>query len=188
MNNNLLNKTGGRRPAVFFDRDGTLIDDIGYLSDPGKVFFYNGVPEALKKLVDRGYLLVVITNQSGIGRGYFEEETAIAVNLSLLNLLEEKGVGLSAVYYCPHHPDERCLCRKPGVLMLKRAIDELGIDCSSSWVVGDTDKDVHAGMNAGLRAILVETGKPEKGDLPADVMRSRSIADAVIRILDQETG
>lgn len=186
MNNNLANKTGGRPPAVFFDRDGTLIDDIGYLANPEGVIFYPGVPEALKKLQDSGYLLVVITNQSGIGRGYFSEQTAIAVNLSLLNLLRERGVGLSAVYYCPHHPDERCLCRKPGIIMLKRAIDELGIDINSSWVVGDTDKDVRAGMNAGLRPILVETGKPEKGELPDNVKRCRSVVDAVTWILEQE--
>lgn len=174
------------RPAVFFDRDGTLIDDIGYLSDPEGVYFYPGVIEALKRLRERGYLLVVITNQSGIGRGYFDEETALAVNLSMLRMLEEKGVGLSAVYYCPHHPDEGCGCRKPGILMLKRAIEELGIDGSLSWVVGDMDKDVRAGMKAGLRPILVETGKPDKGDPPADVKRCGSVADAVNYILAQE--
>ena len=82
------------RPAVFLDRDGTIIDDIGYLADPAGITFYPGVPEALKRLQDRGYLLVVITNQSGIGRGYFNEETALSVNLTMVRLLKEKMIML----------------------------------------------------------------------------------------------
>ena len=180
--------TGGgakKSPAVFLDRDGTLIDDIGYLADPEGVTFYPGVPEALKKLQDRGYLLVVITNQSGIGRGYFDEETAIAVNLAMMRMLGEEGIALSAIYYCPHHPEDNCRCRKPDLLMVQRALGDLGIDPNQSWVVGDIEKDARTGIKAGLRPILVETGKVEKGDVPVDVKRCETVVEAVGFILDQ---
>jgi len=185
-------ESGARRgakksPAVFFDRDGTLIDDIGYLGDPAGVAFYDGVPEALRRLQDSGYLLVVLTNQSGIGRGYFTEETALSVNLAMLGMLAEEGVCLSAVYYCPHHPDENCSCRKPELLMVQRALTDLPIDGSRSWMVGDTDKDVWTGLRGGLRPILVETGKPDKGNLPPDVQRCGSVVEAVRFVLEGET-
>ena len=172
-------------PAVFLDRDGTIINDIGYLADPGGISFYHGVPEALKRLQDRGYLLVVITNQSGIGRGFFDEETVLAVNLTMLRLLREKSVEVAAIYYCPHHPEDNCRCRKPELLMVQRAQGDLGIDLSRSWVVGDIDKDVRIGIRAGLRPILVETGKVEKGDVPVDVKRCETVVEAVGYILDE---
>ena len=181
--------TGGgakKRPAIFLDRDGTIIDDIGYLSDPGGVAFYQGVPQALKRLQNRGYLLVVVTNQSGIGRGYFDEETAIAVNLAMVEMLREEGVVLASIYYCPHHPEYGCRCRKPGLLMVERAVVDFGIDKDRSWFVGDIDKDVLTGMNAGLKPILVETGKTSKGDLPEGVKRCETVVEAVAFILDQE--
>jgi histidinol-phosphate phosphatase family protein len=173
------------RPAVFVDRDGTLINDIGYLGDPDGLSFYPGIPEALRRLQDRGYLIVVVTNQSGIGRGYFNEETAIAVNCAMLRMLRDKGVMVAAIYYCPHHPDEGCSCRKPGQLMILRALKDLDIDDSLSWIVGDMDKDIWTGINAGLRPILVETGKSEKGSIPAHVKRSASVVEAVNFILDE---
>jgi len=175
------------RPAVFLDRDGTIIDDIGYLADPEGIHFYPGVPEALKRLQEEGYLLVVITNQSGIGRGYFNEETAHSVNFAMLNLLKEKGVIFSAIYYCPHHPEENCGCRKPELLMVQRAVNDLGIDQSRSWVVGDIDRDVRTGINAGLSSILVETGKAEKGDVPANIKRCKTVVEAVGFILSEVT-
>jgi D-glycero-D-manno-heptose 1,7-bisphosphate phosphatase len=173
------------RPAVFLDRDGTIIDETGYLADPSGISFYPGVPEALKKLQDKGYLLVVITNQSGVGRGFFDEETALAVNLAMMRMLGEKGVDLAAVYYCPHHPEDNCLCRKPDLLMVQRALGDLRIDKSHSWVVGDIDKDVQTGIKAGLRPILVETGKIEKGKVPVDVKRCETVMDAASFILEE---
>ncbi|MDF1526228.1 MAG: HAD family hydrolase [bacterium] len=185
MNNQSLKDTPSSRPAVFLDRDGTIIDDIGYLADPAGITFYPGVPEALKRLQDRGYLLVVITNQSGIGRGYFNEETALSVNLTMVGLLKEKGVALAAIYYCPHHPEDNCRCRKPELLMVQRAQRDLGVDPSRSWVVGDIDKDVKTGLKTGLRPILVETGKAEKGDIPADVKRCETVVEAARFILNE---
>ena len=175
------------KPAVFIDRDGTLIDDIGYLADPDGLSFYPGIPEALRRLQDEGYLIVVVTNQSGIGRGYFSEETALAVNHAMLRLLREKGVQVAAIYFCPHHPDDGCSCRKPGQLMIHRALKDLDIDSSISWIVGDIDKDIWAGINAGIRPILVETGKGDKGNIPAHVKRCESVVEAVGFILDEGT-
>jgi histidinol-phosphate phosphatase family protein len=174
-----------KRPAVFLDRDGTIINDIGYLADPEGISFFPDVPEVLKRLQDRGYLLVVITNQSGIGRGYFNEETALSVNLTMVRLLKKKGVALAAIYYCPHDPEDNCRCRKPELLMVHRAQRDLDIDLIRSWVVGDIDKDVRTGLKAGVRPILVETGKAEKGNVPADVKRSETVVEAVRFILEK---
>lgn len=183
VNNILANKMGARRPAVFLDRDGTLIDDVGYLADPEGISFYPGIPEALKKLTDRGFLIVVITNQSGIGRGFFIEEKALAVNHSMLGMLRAEGVSLSAIYYCPHRPEDNCRCRKPELLMVNRALEDLNIDGNRSWVVGDVDKDVWTGIKAGLKPILVETGKSDKGEIPVNVRRCETVVEAVEIIL-----
>ena len=185
MNYQTTKEATSPRPAVFLDRDGTIIDEIGYLADPGSISFYPGVPEALKRLRDRGYILVVITNQSGIGRGFFGEETALAVNLAMLRMLGEKGVDLAAIYYCPHHPEDNCLCRKPKLLMVQRALGDLPIDRSRSWVVGDIEKDVQTGIKAGLRPILVETGKVEKGNISVDVKRCQTVVEAASFILEE---
>jgi histidinol-phosphate phosphatase family protein len=186
LSRSVAQSKGAGVPAVFLDRDGTLIDDIGYLGDPDGLSFYPGVPEALGRLQAKGYLIVVITNQSGIGRGYFNEETALAVNLAMIRMLRDSGVSVAAVYYCPHHPDEGCSCRKPGQLMILRALKDLDIDDSLSWIVGDIDKDIWTGINAGIRPILVETGKSEKGRVPEYVKRSESVVEAVGFILDED--
>jgi histidinol-phosphate phosphatase family protein len=185
MNRNSDRSAKDTRPAVFLDRDGTLIDDIGYLGDPEGVSFYPGIPEALKKLQVSGYAIVVITNQSGIGRGYFDEETAMAVSLSMLKILRDRGVTVAAVYFCPHHPDDKCSCRKPGLLMIDRALEDMDIDQDRSWVVGDIDKDVWTGINAGIKPILVETGKVEKGSVPGYVKRCGTVVEAVDHILSE---
>ena len=185
MNNVSMDINRTHRPAVFLDRDGTLIDETGYLADPGGISFYPGIPEALKRLQERGYLLVVITNQSGIGRGYFDEETALKVNLSMVKILRGTEVFLTAVYYCPHHPDDKCRCRKPKLLMVQRALDDLKINPGLSWMVGDIDKDAQTGINAGLRTIIVETGKLEKSDISADVQRCASVVEAASFILQE---
>ena len=172
-------------PAVFLDRDGTIIDETGYLGDPESVTFYPGIPEALRRLRDGGYILVVMTNQSGIGRGFFSEEAALAVNLAMLRKLSEKGVDLAAIYFCPHHPEDNCRCRKPELLMVQRALGDLRIEKSRSWVVGDIDKDVQTGIRAGLRPILVETGKIDKGNISVDVKRCETVVEAASFILEE---
>ncbi|MDT8395614.1 MAG: HAD family hydrolase [bacterium] len=181
-----MQTTEARRPAVFLDRDGTIIDETGYLGDPGGVHFYPGAVEAMKRLQEAGYLLVVLTNQSGIARGYFDEGTAVAVNLAMMKMLSEHSLRIDAVYYCPHHPDDGCQCRKPQNLMARRAAGDLGVDTGRSWMIGDTARDVFMGDQSGLHTVLVETGKDVEGNLPVGTVRVRDLAAAVTHILKEE--
>ena len=148
------------RPAVFLDRDGTVIDEVGHLGEPDRVVVLPGVPAALRKLVEAGYALVVITNQAGVARGYFTETEVAAVNERTASLLEEEGVRLDGTYHCPHHPDFTgpCECRKPLPGMLLRAARDLDLDLPRSWMVGDHPSDAAAGHAAGARSIMVRTG------------------------------
>ena len=152
--------------AVFLDRDGTIIEDVHYLADPDHIRWLPGAIEALKLIADHGFLLVVITNQSGVARGFFGEELIKTVHARLESELEALGVRVAGWYYCPHHPSEgrppyrqECGCRKPRPGMVLRAARELGIDLSRSYTVGDSLRDVECGLNAGTSPILVETGK-----------------------------
>jgi len=173
------------RPTVLLDRDGTFLDDPGYLGDPEKLRFLPGAVEAMRELVEKGFRLIVVTNQSGIGRGYFSEEQALAVNLEMIRKLSELGVRLDGIYYCAHHPEEGCRCRKPGSMMVERAAMDFDLEEGASWVVGDVDKDVHLGLNTGLRPILVETGKTEKGDIPFGVMTVPDLTAAARLIMEE---
>lgn len=148
------------RPAVFLDRDGTIIREADYLSDPDGVELVDGAPEALRALGEAGYLLVVVTNQSGIARGLYTEEDYRAVAARLEALLDRAGARLDATYHCPHGPAEAgaCDCRKPAVGMYRRAASDLGIDLAASWYVGDKPSDVLPARELGGRGILVRTG------------------------------
>src|SRR4051794_25272006 len=146
----------GKHAAVFLDRDGTLMTDVDYCGQPGNVRVFSGVPEALRRLKDAGYLLVVITNQSGIGRGYFTEEQYRAVEAEVLRQL---GDGLlDATYYCPHVPADKCKCRKPSADMVVRAVHDHDVDLSRSFFLGDKQSDIDCGRNAAVKTILVRTG------------------------------
>lgn len=147
------------RPAVFLDRDGTLIEDPGYLADPAGVRLLPGVPEALRRLTAAGVARVVITNQSGIGRGLYDEIAFRAVEAEMEHQLAAAGATIDAVYHCPHTTDAGCDCRKPGVALHRQAIAALGLDPLRSWCVGDRLGDVHAAAALGARAILVRTGE-----------------------------
>lgn len=154
------------RPAVFLDRDGTVIEQVHYLSDPDKVRVLPGVGPALRRFHDAGYALVAITNQSAIGRGWITVEQYQAVNDEMNCQLVAEGVTLDGIYYCPEAPtgEDRTEIthgdRKPGPGMLIRAARELGLDLSTSWMIGDMISDVLAGINAGCKgSFLVETGK-----------------------------
>ncbi len=140
-----------KRKAVFIDRDNTLIEDPGYIHKPEDVKLLNGVPEGLKKLRSAGFLLIVVSNQSGIGRGYYGEEDFHAVNRKLQELLLPYGVWIDAFYFCPHKPGDGCSCRKPGTGMVERAAKEWNIDVTKSYVVGDKDSDVELALRAGCK-------------------------------------
>jgi histidinol-phosphate phosphatase family protein len=143
------------RKAIFVDRDGTLNVNIDYLSDPDRYQLYPGVAEGLKALREAGFLIVVITNQSGIGRGLFDRPTLERIHERMRQELAKGGASVDAIYFCPHHPDDGCICRKPGTALFERAVRELGIDPGRSFVIGDTQMDVAAGKKMGSRAALV---------------------------------
>ena len=144
--------------AVILDRDGVLIAEKQYLHDPAGVELLPGVPEGLSLLRRHGYRLIVATNQAGVGRGYYSLHDMHAVNARLQVLLAEQGIGLDAVYYCPHAPDAQCRCRKPAPGMLDQAACEWGISFESSFVIGDKESDILLGQFAGMQSILVRSG------------------------------
>jgi D-glycero-D-manno-heptose 1,7-bisphosphate phosphatase len=150
--------------AVFVDRDGTVIEDPGYLSDPDGVRLVPGAADALALLRDRGFRLVVVSNQSGIARRLISEAQATAVHERFLAELARRGVRLDDVRYCPHGPDEGCSCRKPLPGLLVDAAAELDVDLARSFMVGDKGSDVEAGRRAGCTTILLsETAESAAG-------------------------
>ena len=171
------------KPAVFLDRDGTLIEDVGYLRTARDLRLFPWTVDAVRALNHAGLPVVVITNQSGIARGLLTEEIVHDVHRHLSSLLEGGGAHVDAYYYCPHHPDGsvatyagRCDCRKPGRGMIDRAAADLGIDPARSFVVGDKWLDVGAARTVGGRGILVRTGygageeREPQPDLSADAV------------------
>lgn len=154
--------SGGKWIAL--DRDGTLIADTGYLSDPDGVRILPGVAEGLRLLAGAGYRFIVITNQSGIGRGYFTERDARAVNARTEEILRASGVVIERSYYCPHTPEDGCRCRKPGTELAERAARELGfapgdIHC----VIGDKPCDAQLGQNLKTHFVLIGGDEREAG-------------------------
>ncbi len=140
--------------AVFLDRDGTIIIDRGYPRDPALVELLPGAANGLTILRERGLLLVVVSNQSGLARGIVTPAEAEAVHRRFLACLAEQGLSIDGVYYCPHGPDEGCACRKPATGLLLRAAAELQIDLRRSFMTGDKSSDVEAGVRAGCTSIL----------------------------------
>src|SRR5262245_46311963 len=144
--------------AIFMDRDGTVSEEIGYMYDAGlyKVFSYAG--PAIRKINEHGMKAVLITNQSGVGRGYFDEASVGKVHTILQAELAAHQAKLDAIYICPHHPDAGCDCRKPNPGMLLQAQRELDIDLTRSFVIGDKYIDIETAHNVGARGVLVLTG------------------------------
>lgn len=151
--------------AAFLDKDGTLLVDVAYNVDPAKMRFAPGAADGLRSLAGAGFRLVVVSNQSGVARGLFEEEALVPVRDRLAAMFEHEGVELAGFYYCPHHPDGivpeyrmRCACRKPASGLIARASTELGIDPRESWMIGDTLDDIEAGTRVGCRTVHVDNG------------------------------
>lgn len=141
------------RPALFLDRDGTLVHDPGYLGDPGGVELLPGTAEGLRLAVDAGLLPVVISNQSGVARGFYSEDDLTLVDAELRRQLAAEGVTLEHSYYCVHGPDDECVCRKPLPGLIERAVAELDLDVSASIMVGDREGDIEAGLAAGCTSV-----------------------------------
>ena len=155
----------GRRPAVFLDKDGTLINDVPYNVDPALIRLTHGAMDGLRLLHAAGFLLIVISNQSGVARGYFEEAALRAVEARLRALFGSAGVPLAGFYYCPHHPEGSvseyavaCTCRKPAAGLIQRAARDYDVDLARSWMIGDILHDVEAGHRAGCRTVLLDVG------------------------------
>jgi D-glycero-D-manno-heptose 1,7-bisphosphate phosphatase len=151
------------RRAVFLDRDGTLNEDPGYIGEPEKVKLYPNTGETLSLLKnDLNFSLIVISNQSGIGRGLITRENVDAVNRKVNGLLKQFDVEIDAFYYCPYHPDyntpEECICRKPSPEMVLKAAKDFNIDLKDSYLIGDAASDIECGINSGVKTILVKTG------------------------------
>jgi len=171
------------RVGVFLDRDGTVIEEVGYVNHPERLRLLPRSAEAIRLLNDAGLAAVLVTNQSGVARGYFPEKLVQELHATLERLLAREGARLDAIYYCPHHPDVGppglrldCDCRKPRTGMLDRAAVDLGIDVARSYMIGDTFRDVKCAQAAGALAIMVQTGYG-KGELEYHPDRGRVIPD-----------
>lgn len=167
--------------AVFLDRDGTLIEDVGYPDAPEMVRLLPGVAEGLLRLRRAGFRLVIVSNQSGIGRGMIAPQDARRVHARMLELLGEQGIAIDLAKYCPHAPDEGCDCRKPAPRMLLEAAAELGLDLGSSFMIGDKCSDVEAGRAAGCATVILAP-KGSAGAAAAD-FAAGDFGQAVERVL-----
>ncbi len=158
--------------AVFLEKDGTLVEDVPYNVDPRLIQLSEGAVEGLQLLQQDQYQLFVVTNQSGVARGYFEEQALDRVQQRLQELLLQAGVHLAGFYYCPHHPQGtiaqyavECSCRKPHPGMLQKAAIKHGINLGRSWMVGDILNDVEAGNRAGCRTVLLDNGNETEWEM-----------------------
>ena len=173
--------------GVFIDRDGTIAHDVPYCSSPEQFELLPGAGEGIKRLNEIGLKVIVITNQSGIGRGYFTEEMLGRIHTKMKNSLAGCGAHVDGIYYCPHHPDDNCDCRKPKPDLIIKAAKEHEIELSQSYLIGDSAKDIEAGKAAGCRTILVshtETPAAQKADYVVDTLleASRLLQHNVLQI------
>jgi D-glycero-D-manno-heptose 1,7-bisphosphate phosphatase len=170
------------RPAVFLDRDGTIMRDVNYCGDPGQVQVFPETAPALQRLKGAGFDLYIITNQSGIGRGYFTEQDYRAVEAEVER---QVGAGLiNGTYFCPDAPEDACECRKPSPALIQQAARDHALDLHRSFMIGDKQIDAECGRNAGLRTVLVQTGQEQHDpeSAPADWV-ARDLAEAAEIIL-----
>jgi len=173
--------------AIFLDRDGTLIEEVGYLDRPERVELFPWSIDAIRAFNRAGWRVVIVTNQSGVARGFLTIDVVEQVHRHLDDLLQEGGAVIDAYYYCPHHPDgkvpeltRKCDCRKPGLGLIDRAVQEFGIDPRQSFAVGDRWLDVEFGHAMGGRGILVRTGY---GAREEQLPQAGVVADAIVNNL-----
>jgi D-glycero-D-manno-heptose 1,7-bisphosphate phosphatase len=184
-----MRSTAWPRAAVFLDRDDTIIRDTGYLSDPAAIDILPGAARAVRALNEAGIPAIVITNQSGIARGFLDEDILQAIHQRLSRLLLDQGARIDAFYYCPHHPEGireeyrmACTCRKPGPGLLLKASEDFGLDLRSCYLIGDKPIDIETIRRVGGKGILITTGGYEDmTDTPT--FTARTIEEAVHWIL-----
>ena len=148
-----------KQKAVFLDRDGTLIEEVNFLHRVEDLRFFSYTERAVELLKKNGFLVIVVTNQSGIGREIFGESAMHEIHSEIQKRLENK---IDAFYFCPHLPDANCVCRKPNLGMIENAVKDFEIDLENSWMIGDKAIDVETGINAGIKTALVLTGYGRK--------------------------
>jgi len=174
-----------KRPAIFLDRDGTLVEEVNYLSRVEDLRLFPFSADAVRRLKEAGFLIIVVTNQSGIGRGIYTEAEMHAIHEAIQN---ELNGAIDAFYFCPHLPCDGCDCRKPKLGMIEAAARDLEIDVENSWMIGDKKIDVETGLSAGMRTALVLTGygTQHKGSLEQlpEIMEDdlEAVAAEVVRI------
>lgn len=147
-----------KQKVVFLDRDGTLCEEVNYLSRPEDLRLFPFSAEAVKLLNENGFIVILITNQSGIARGFFDEKVLHEIHAKLKKELAESNAKLDAIYFCPHNFTDGCDCRKPKTGMIKRAKQDFALDLENSWIIGDKAIDVETGFNAQIKTALVLTG------------------------------
>jgi len=195
-----MSRRSFKRRAIMIDRDGTVCREVGYIDSPDKIELLPGSAEAIVEASNAGYQVVLITNQAGIARRLFDEETLADIHDRLRELLGARGARLDGIYYCPHHPDAdhptyggECVCRKPKPGLLTRALDEMGIDLAGSYMIGDHERDAAAAIEAGVVPVMVRTGHgaqqledPEHRARLSSVHVENDLTDAIRWILDRD--
>jgi D-glycero-D-manno-heptose 1,7-bisphosphate phosphatase len=159
INTSPVNVAYEKKPAIFFDRDGTLNEHVEYLHEPEKFKLIEGAAEALKNSTENGFKNIIVTNQAGIGLGYFTKEDFYRVNRELFKAVSKEGAFIDKIYFSPHSKSDDTNCRKPNIGMIERAVADLNIDLENSFVVGDMTGDIQLAKNAGCKSVLVKTGK-----------------------------
>ena len=178
-----MSKRGER--AVFLDRDGTIAKDVPYCSRVEDFDILDSVAQAIRLLNEQSFKVIVITNQSGIARGRFTQQTLALIHQRMQEELAEHGARVNGIFVCPHHPDEECECRKPKPALILQAAEEMGIELRLSYMVGDDAKDIEAGSSAGCKTVLIDgeqgaSGCPATGDADFEVDSLRNAVDWII--------
>ncbi|MDP2338381.1 MAG: HAD family hydrolase [Bacteroidota bacterium] len=168
-----------KHPAVFLDRDGTIIEDIGYIKDPMDLIFYPESFKALQRLQNH-FLLFIITNQSGVSKGITTEREVKEVNNYLLEMLKARGIVIYDIFSCPHKTEDNCSCKKPNPYFINKAAELYNLDLAKSFIIGDHPSDVYCGINAGVNPIYVLTGhgKKHQHEITEEVITCKNVLDA----------
>ena len=174
-------KVERKKKTVFIDRDGTLVEEVNFLSRTEDLRFFDDTDEAIRLLKENGFLVVVLTNQSGIGRGFFTEAAMHEIHAKIQTDLTDK---IDAFYFCPHLPTGGCRCRKPNVGMIEAAERDYAIDLEKSWIIGDKAIDVETGFNARLKTALVLTGYGRK-DVEKVIRKPDIVAETLLAVVEK---